>query len=238
MQNKAIISTKSADKYDSEDFGVYSRIERHEMLGYIPKEASIILDVGCAVGSFGKLIKSQCLCEVWGVEINEYAASVAAQKLDKVICGAFDEKLDLPKSNFDCIIFNDVLEHLVDPFSALLFAKTLLRDGGKVVASIPNVRYFDNMWRLLVDRDWEYTQSGILDRTHLRFFTHNSIVKTFNDLGYDIEAIEGINPIEEFHPYRVRKFRFINYLLFNQIEDMRYLQFAIVAKPNQSSKLV
>lgn len=231
MQDKSAISTKSASKYNSEDFGVYLEKERHEMLNRIPKGASTILDVGCAVGSFGQLIKSSRSSEVWGIEINEYAASIAAQKLDRVICGAFDETIDLPKSNFDCIVFNDVLEHLIDPYSALLHSKKLLQNGGKVVASIPNVRYFDNIWKLLVEKDWEYTKNGILDRTHLRFFTCKSIIKTFDELGYEIESIEGINPIEQEHPQHVRKFKIINSMLLNQIEDMRYVQFAIVARP-------
>jgi SAM-dependent methyltransferase len=233
-QDRNMISTKSVSNYDSEDFGAYVEMERHEMLRYIPQEASVILDVGCAVGSFGKLLKSIRSVEVWGVEISEYAASIAATKLDKVICGAFDEALDLPKSKFDCIIFNDALEHFIDPYSALMYSKTLLRDGGKIVASIPNVRYFGNIWRLLVDKNWEYTQDGILDRTHLRFFTYKSIVKTFNDLGYEIESIEGINPLEKRNldrPDRAIKFKILNYILFNQIEDMRYLQFAVIARP-------
>ena len=234
IQDKNVISIKSASKYNSEDFGIYIEKERHEMLDRIPKEAATILDVGCAVGSFGQLIKSERSSEVWGIEINDYAASIAAQKLDKVICGSFDETLDLPKDKFDCIVFNDVLEHLVDPYSALLYSKTLLRDGGKIVASIPNVRYFDNVWKLLVDKDWEYTQNGILDRTHLRFFTRTSILKTFSDLGYEIESIEGINPLEQEHPHRVKKFRILNYILLNQIEDMRYIQFAVVAHPKVS----
>ncbi len=231
MQNKSTMFTKPVSNYNADDFSLYSEIERHEMLGYIPQEASVILDVGCALGSFGELIKSQRISEVWGVEINEYAAIEAAKKLDKVICGAFDEVLDLPKIKFDCIVFNDVLEHFIDPYSALLYSKTLLRDGGKIVASIPNVRYFGNAWRFLVDKNWEYTESGILDRTHLRFFTHKSIVKMFDDLGYEIELIEGINPLGKGQPRRVRNFGLLNSILLNQIEDMRYLQFAVVARP-------
>ncbi len=219
-----------ANKYDSNDFESYFEKERHEMLNYIPQEASIILDVGCAVGSFGQLLKEKRSVEVWGVEINEYAASIAAQKLDKVICGAFDKSLNLPNRKFDCIVFNDVLEHLVDPYSALIYSKELLRDGGTVVASIPNVRYFDNIWKLLVHRDWKYTEHGILDRTHLRFFTRKSILSTFEILEYCVESIEGINPLEKEHPHRVRKFKFLNLLFCNHIEDMRYLQFAVVAR--------
>ncbi|MGA9380414.1 MAG: class I SAM-dependent methyltransferase, partial [Phormidium sp.] len=154
----------------------YFELERHEMLKYVPEKACNILDVGCGCGNFGRLLKEKRPVKVWGVEFNEDAATLAAQKLDQVICGSFNSSLNLPKNEFDCIIFNDVLEHLVDPFTALIYAKYLLREGGLVVASIPNIRHFDTIWDLLVNKNWQYTDSGILDRTHLRFFTQRSIV--------------------------------------------------------------
>ncbi len=220
-----------ANDYKAKDFELYFQNERHEMLQYIPQKSYTILDVGCGGGSFGQLLKEQRPVEIWGVEMNEHAAAVAAQRLDRVVCGAFDSSLNLPTQSFDCIVFNDVLEHLVDPFAALTYSKELLRAGGVIVASIPNVRYFDNIWNLLVCKDWQYSDYGILDRTHLRFFTRRSILSTFDALGYWVECIEGINYVENLHPHHSRKFHLLNQLLFNKIEDMRYQQFAIVAHP-------
>jgi 2-polyprenyl-3-methyl-5-hydroxy-6-metoxy-1,4-benzoquinol methylase len=214
-----------------EKYSAYFQVERHEMLQYVPQEARIILDVGCGCGNFSEILKKTRPVEVWGVELDKQAADVAASKLNRVICAAFDSGLELPSQSFDCIVFNDVLEHMVDPFSALLYAKKLLRDGGVVVASIPNVRYFATMWDLLVHKNWKYADWGVLDRTHLRFFTQRSIVATFSNLGYKIKCIEGINSLENFHPGLLSRFRFLNRILFNQIEDMRYLQFAVVARP-------
>lgn len=212
-----------------EKYSGYFQVERHEMLQYVPQEAGTILDVGCGCGNFSELLKKSRPVEVWGVELDKQAADVAVSKLDRVICAAFDSGLELPSQSFDCIVFNDVLEHMVDPFSALLYAKKLLRDGGVVVSSIPNVRYFATMWDLLVHKNWKYADWGVLDRTHLRFFTYRSIISTFSDLGYQVERIEGINPIENIHPALARRFHFFNRLLFNEIEDMQYLQFAVVA---------
>jgi 2-polyprenyl-3-methyl-5-hydroxy-6-metoxy-1,4-benzoquinol methylase len=135
---------------------------------------------------------------------------------------------------FDCIILNDVLEHLVDPFEALLYCRELLNSQGRVVASIPNVRYFDNIWNLLVHKNWEYTDWGILDKTHLRFFTKRSILSTFSDLDYDIETIDGINPLPVLHPHHVKRFRLLNRILWNKLEDMNYLQFAVVVSPKNT----
>jgi 2-polyprenyl-3-methyl-5-hydroxy-6-metoxy-1,4-benzoquinol methylase len=207
----------------------YFEVARDEMLKYVPKESNTVLDVGCGRGNFGYLIKKERNSKVWGVELDKASALVAEQKLDKVFCSAFDSNLDLTKKSFDCIVLNDVLEHFTDPDSALLYCKELLRDEGVIIASIPNVRYFDNMWNLLVRKDWEYTTWGILDKTHLRFFTKKSIISTFENLGYQINLIEGINPIENCTPAHTRKFKLLNKLLLNQIEDMRYLQFAVVA---------
>ncbi len=214
-------------EYQKKDFNYFEYVNQ-EMLRFVTQNSRRILDVGCACGGFGQLLKDTRPVEVWGIELNERAAAVASQRLDHVICAGFDSSLSLPIHSFDCIIFNDVLEHLVDPFAALLYCKELLRNGGVVVASIPNVRYFHTMWDLLVHKNWQYTDSGILDRTHLRFFTQRSILSTFNTLGYCVECIEGI------HPTPSRKFSFLNRLSFKQIEDMRYLQFAIVARPSNS----
>ncbi len=215
----------------------YFQEERHEMMQYIPKETRIILDIGCGSGTFGQILKRSRDLEVWGVELNQDSALDASKKLDKVINSAFSAELNLPKKKFDCIVFNDVLEHLTDPWAALIYSKELLTDGGVIVSSIPNCRYFNNMWDLLVHKNWEYTDWGILDKTHLRFFTKRSILSIFDSLNYDVESIAGINPLNVLHPQHVKKFRIINRLLFNNIEDMNYLQFAIVARPRASQEL-
>lgn len=222
------------DSANSDKVEPYFKVQRPEMLCYIPKGITRVLDVGCGDGTFGCLLKSEHNIEIWGIEPNTYAAESATCKLDRVICGFFDTKLDLPKKAFDCIIFNDVLEHLVNPFEALLYCKQLLRDEGCLVASIPNVRYFDNIWNLLVNKSWEYTDWGILDKTHLRFFTKKSIYLMFEKLGYKISLIEGINSLQVLHPHQVKRFKLLNQILLNKIEDMNYLQFAVVAHPKIS----
>lgn len=221
------MNTEELLSYEYQEKGAnYFESDRQEMLKYVPQNAYTILDVGCGGGSFSQLLKKTRPVEVWGIESNERAATIATKKLDRVIRAPFDSSLNLPSQSFDCIIFNDVIEHLVDHFAALLYAKTLLRDGGVVVASIPNVRCYYNIVNLLVHKNWEYVDYGILDKTHLRFFTYRSILSTFNKLGYRVECIEGINPL----PPRL-KFTIYNWLLFRQIEDMRYIQFAVVARP-------
>lgn len=211
------------------DYRVYAESTRHEMLEFVPTEVKRILDVGCSVGNFGELLKKERGAEVWGVEPDPEAAAIAETKLDKVICGVFDEKIDLPKNHFDCIVFNDVLEHMVDPYSALEFSKSLLSPAGKIVASIPNVRYFGNIWNLLIRRDWEYQDSGVLDRTHLRFFTKSSIYRLFSDIELRIIALRGINAVDWSDPHLLNRFHLLRLFTLNHSEDMRWTQFAVIA---------
>jgi 2-polyprenyl-3-methyl-5-hydroxy-6-metoxy-1,4-benzoquinol methylase len=219
------------NQYYESKVSEYFQEERHEMLKYIPGKSEFVLDVGCSSGIFGQALKSSRNITVWGVELDRDSALEASQKLDKVINAAFAPELNLPQKEFDCIVFNDVLEHLTDPWAALEYSKSLLKDGGVIVSSIPNVRYFNNVWDFLVKKNWEYTEWGILDKTHLRFFTQKSIRSLFESLDYEVESIVGINPLNVLHPQHVRKFRLLNRLLLNNIEDMNYLQFAVVARP-------
>jgi 2-polyprenyl-3-methyl-5-hydroxy-6-metoxy-1,4-benzoquinol methylase len=204
--------------------GYYAQA-RPEMLPFIPKDARRILDVGCSEGRFAAQVKDMLGAEVWGIEFVPAAAEAAQQKLDRVLVGDVMEKLkELPDQCFDCIIFNDVLEHLVDPYSVLLKMKNKLSPSGVVVASIPNVRYFRNLFNLVMRGAWEYQDSGPLDKTHLRFFTKKSIHHMFQSLGYRVVRLEGINATPSW------KVALFNLLTVGFFSDTRYLQFCCVAQ--------
>ena len=208
---------------------------RPEMLCFVPTNCRRLLDVGCGTGTFGASLKKQNpQIEVWGVEPFASAAAIAADRLDRVITGPFEPETDLPAGAFDCIVFNDVLEHMVAPERALRHAKTLLSTGGTILASIPNVRYLPVLWQLGVRGSWEYRDCGILDRTHLRFFTKSSILKMFQDEGYAVRSISGINPYAGI-PSASRRlwlaYRFANVLSRGRFADLKFLQFAVMAEP-------
>jgi SAM-dependent methyltransferase len=170
---------------------------------------------------------------VWGVESNAESIRKAEQNIDKVFHGYFGPELDLPPGYFDCIVFNDVLEHMLDPASALVLARALLSSGGCIVASIPNIRQFPTVWKLIIGGDWQYQEIGILDKTHLRFFTRLSIMRLFQGAGFEIQRIDGINPFcsnGSGDKALWRRYSLFSWLPINRIKDMRYQQFAIVAK--------
>lgn len=202
----------------------YSQV-RSEMLKYIPLNSKKILDVGCGDGSFGNELKQTLEAKVYGIELNDEMALVAKERLDQVFSGDITQTLEkLPDSHFDCIVFNDVLEHLADPNSLLLEIKSKLSNSGVIVCSIPNVRYLKNLINLIFRKQWKYEDYGVLDRTHLRFFTRNSIIDMFDELDYELISIEGINPLGKF------KFGLINCLTLGFFSDTKYLQYACVVK--------
>ena len=210
-----------------DDQGEYYNGVRHEVLPFIPKQSRTFLDICCGSGNFGAILKARFPgSTVWGNELIANIAEQAAGKLDKVIAGDISSHLgELPDKHFDCITFNDSLEHLADPFTLLAEIKTKLSDQGVIVSSIPNVRYFDNLRDLIFKKQWKYVDAGILDRTHLRFFTEQSIVDMYRDQGYRIEAMAGINRTGN------SKARALGRLTFGWLNDIQYLQFATRAKP-------
>jgi len=205
----------------------YYGCERKPLLDFIPKDAGSLLDVGCGGGAFGAMLKANRDIEVWGVEPVLSAAANARSQLDNVVHSMFDENTDLPDNYFDVITFNDSLEHFPYPGPPLELARKKLNRKGVIVCSIPNVRYIENIKKLLVDKDWKYTEAGVLDNTHLRFFTKKSMIRTLTQSGFVVEAMQGINP----HHWSGWKIRLLDFLFHKNIEDMKYLQYVVVASP-------
>tara|TARA_R110002167_G_scaffold11308_9_gene50146 strand:- start:263 stop:907 length:645 start_codon:yes stop_codon:yes gene_type:complete len=202
----------------------YFNHERPEMLAYMPKDAKTLLDIGCGEGNFAAHIKQQYTLEAWGIELMAIPGAEAKKKLDKVFIGPCEEFLEqLPDGYFDVIYCNDVLEHLVDPYTVLSVLKGKLTERGVVISSIPNIRYHDAFKKLILQKNWEYEGHGIFDKTHLRFFTKKSISKMYTDQGYRILSHEGINRTRSLKPY------LYNIPFFFTAMDMFYLQYATVA---------
>lgn len=164
---------------------------RPEMADFLPDKYEKVLEIGCAEGDFSVHLSSAK--EKWGVEMNIPSARIAASKLDKVLAGKYEEVIDnLPDGYFDLIICNDVIEHMADHDFFFESVKSKLKENGRLVLSIPNVRYIRNLGELLIQKDWKYRDQGTLDRTHMRFFTEKSIKEILREHGYIIEKFSGI----------------------------------------------
>lgn len=211
------------------DTSPYADSPRDEMLKYIPSTALRVLDVGCHTGAFGKSLKVKGIAEVWGIEPNDETRHIASEYLDKVLDGFFCERFELEDWYFDVIVFNDVLEHMPDPWSALKLARKKLNPKGRIVISLPNIRFIDNIMHMLRERDFKYEPNGIRDITHLRFFTKKSIPRLFEKSDLEIVSLEGIN--EGWWSPSI--FRRVAFKLFSEyLDDTKYLQFAVVVRPS------
>ena len=175
------LSTKADKAY-------YSR-ERNWPAKFFIKKNSRVLDIGCGRGLLGEFLKNEYYCHVTGLEIIQENALVAESVLDKVMVGDIENMIiDELKESFDYIIFSDSLEHLLDPGKVLLRIGSLLKpDSGELLISVPNVRNFRVTIPLILRDEWRYTDEGLLDKTHLRFFTLKSIKRLLEESGFIVK---------------------------------------------------
>jgi len=172
------------------DFSYYT-LPRDRLFEQIPAPAGAVLEIGCGAGVLGEHLKrSGKAARVVGVELNPLAAAVARSRLDEVHIGDIETmSLDHWSGRFDTLVVADVLEHLRDPWAALFRLRACLKEGGTVIASIPNIGHYKIIKKLLFT-EWRYEPGGILDHTHLRFFTRGSIEDLFRNTGFEILRVE------------------------------------------------
>ena len=171
----------------------YEDRPRMELLGLLDMPFRTVLEIGCGGGATGKMIKQQYPGTTYiGVEIDREAAGEARKVLDHVVTCDVErftlEDAGIPLQEVDLVILADVLEHLYDPWKLLRSLHAHLRPEGAVVASIPNaqnVRLLQN----LVNGFWTYGNQGLLDATHIRFFTMIEIGRMFTGSGYLIDQL-------------------------------------------------
>ena len=164
------------------------------LLRMINKPPKNVLDVGCFCGGSGRWIKDQFPdAHVTGIEMLEKAAEIARQSYDEVHTGKFEEIDTQPWSGkFDTIITADVLEHMYNPWAVLQQLKPLLAPGGAIYISLPNIRNL-NILAGLASGEWNYAEAGILDITHIRFFTKQQALEMLEQTGWQTSHIN-INP--------------------------------------------
>lgn len=165
--------------------------ERRDILRLIPGNAVRILECGSGFGRLGKLLRETRFCEITGIELNPLSIHYIDGVYDDFFVANLETlKLPFPSAYFDCILYPDVLEHLRDPWAVLDYHMNFLKPGGSVVISIPNVRNLSVLYNLLVRGHWTYEESGILDRTHLRFFTLKEITKELTSRNLELKELK------------------------------------------------
>ena len=205
----------------------YYQNERRDLLPYIPALGQRMLDIGCGEGAFASMLKRERgYSEVWGMELDLKAAEVASTRLDKVISGDIVQTLDsLPDGYFNLACMNDVLEHLIWPEEFIVRLRDKLCPGGQIFCSVPNIRQYRLLWNLIQYQDFEYTELGLLDRTHLRFFTRRTFLSMLQRAGYEPVSVVGSGTTKSW------KFKILNALTLWRSGDMQHSHFYIQAKP-------
>lgn len=180
------------------------KTDRHSSHSQIVKQCGEgrglrLLDVGCARGHLSEVLASQGW-RVTGIEYDAADAAVARDKGIDVMVGTAEDAMGTMNEKFDVIVFADVLEHFVHPDDVLSQARALLVPGGRIVISIPNVAHFSVRLQLLLG-SFTYTDRGILDRTHLHFYTKKTLKKMIVGAGLDTLYIGATPaPVEEVFP--------------------------------------
>ncbi len=207
----------------------YYEHPRYEVMQYIPMRTRRLLDVGCGAGVLGRTLKRERgEVEVVGIELIESAWQKAQQVLDRVLPGNIEElELPFPEGYFECIVCADVLEHLVDPAAALRKLARVLAPGGLIIVSIPNVR-FHEVVSLLVSGGWPYADAGILDSTHLRFFTRSELGGLMRSAGLEALKIAPLSKLsEDRFPRNPDGSVTLHKLTLHEVSDAEYEEFLV-----------
>ena len=176
-----------AGRYDRQD---YAAGESTALIGgFIPAGARV-LDIGCGTGSVSRLLREHRHATVVGIEPNAERAALCRTRGIEVHTGFLTAELLATLGQFDAVVFADVLEHLADPSAMLRLVRPALKPGGVVVASMPNIAHWTVRARLLLGR-FNYSPSGIMDATHLRWFTFQTARELFERSGFVVNAMGG-----------------------------------------------
>ena len=160
----------------------YFNNARLDILPLLPEYSESILEIGCGNGATLKYLKAHGKCkENTGIELTEYAALEAKQFIDNTLIGDAKGIINtLESDSYDLVLCLDILEHLVDPWLMIKQISRVLKKGGVIISSIPNIRTIRVISKLAILGEFDYTNIGIMDKTHLRFFTKKSALELFN----------------------------------------------------------
>lgn len=198
-------------------------------------EKKKVLEVGCALGYQTRSMKELQGCQVTGIEIDADAANLSRPYCDDLIVGDI-ETMDLDQALhdklFDVITFADVLEHLKDPVATLRKVSPFLQDGGYVIASIPNIAHSSVIFEMAKGL-FEYRSLGLLDNTHIHFFTRQTIYHAFENAGYlivelDRNILSAANTEFKTNPKNDDDLKFLDYIN-NHNQEAETYQFVLKA---------
>ncbi len=207
----------------------YFATARTEIEPHLPARVARMLDLGCGEGATTAFVKGKRdVAWAGGIEIMPDAGKAAEAVCDRVWVGNIETMHpddEIAPRSLDLILCLDVLEHLADPWSVVQRLSPLLAPGGRLIVSVPNIRNWKFIWRLLTRADFNYTQAGLLDRTHLRFFVRHTAAALATCGG--LSLVRAGNA----HPWPLSDGRgLLSRLTFGRLDDLMIKQFIVVAE--------
>lgn len=193
----------------------------------LPQKAEAVLEVGCGTGATLRWLKDSGFAKhTTGIELFESAALIARNNVDKLYVGDAEKLIaaEFSQESFDLVLCLDVLEHMVDPWTFILRIEKLIKPNGMLIGSIPNVRHLSILVDLVLRGRWTYRSQGILDRTHLRFFTYESA-----NLLMTSAHLRPVNVVHNIGP-RSSKSGLVNALTFGTLKSVLATQFIIASR--------
>jgi 2-polyprenyl-3-methyl-5-hydroxy-6-metoxy-1,4-benzoquinol methylase len=168
----------------------YGALRHDAKIALLREPLGRVLDVGCARGVNAEVLRGRGASFLAGIELDADFASDARSRYDEVVTGSVPEDLAWQDESFDTVLAYDVLEHLVDPWAAMRRLSELLRPGGQLHVSLPNARSKALWLPLLARGTFAYAPEGIMDVTHLRFFTRRDAVALAEGAGLSVIRVD------------------------------------------------
>jgi 2-polyprenyl-3-methyl-5-hydroxy-6-metoxy-1,4-benzoquinol methylase len=209
----------------SKKTAMYYGNARSDIAPFLPSISDKILEIGCGDGATLNWLKSSNKCRYTvGMEYFPSAAEKAQECCDEIYSGPVENHIGgLSDESFDMVLCLDVLEHLQDPWVILNEIYRVLRPGGILICSLPNVRHISVILPLIFKNQWAYQPSGIMDSTHLRFFTTRSALDALSDAAFHVEKVQRKMPA------LISKSGIVNFVCFGLLKDFVAPQFLIKA---------
>lgn len=184
-------------KWNMKYFGVEANKSLVSEINSTADEELAVLEIGCDCGANLAAVKNRFpKAKLFGIEINRLAAEIAASVAEVCVGNIENRNFDFKDVKFDYILFGDVLEHLRDPEGTIGYCRNLLKENGRIIASIPNLMHYSVIYEL-INGNFTYRDTGLLDCTHIHFFTYYEIKDMFQRQNFDVEKVVALSAAQE-----------------------------------------
>lgn len=214
MLERTVVAASTENQPMADSF--YGGVPNYNLLRFL-RPGSRLLDIGCGSGAWAPMLRDLGVESLVGVDVSERSVRAGGERYDQVVCSPIETVNlgELGEERFDTIVAADVLEHLVDPWRELQRWRDWVTPGGELVISVPNLRDLRLMAGLAIRGRFDYSDhGGVMDRTHLRWFTAASMTDELRTAGWSVERRSGVCGPRRGRLNRLTRRRFEDVLAF------------------------